>query len=44
MLQDKAESAFSILIAGFVMVLVLTNIIGVKLFLAFSEVLPNRLR
>ena len=44
MLQDKAESAFSILIAGFVMVFVLTNIIGVKLFLTFSEVLRNRLR
>ena len=43
MLQDKAESAFSILMAGFVMVLVLTNIIGVKLFLAFPEVLPNGL-
>ena len=43
MLQDKAESAFSILMAGFVMVLVLTNIIGVKLFLAFPELLPNGL-
>ena len=29
--------------AGFVIVLVLTNIIGVKLFLAFPEVLPNGL-
>ena len=43
MLQDKAEPAFSILMAGFVMVLVLTNIIGVKLFLAFPELLPNGL-
>jgi uncharacterized integral membrane protein (TIGR00697 family) len=43
MLQDKAESAFSVLMAGFVMVLVLTNIIGVKLFLAFPELLPNGL-
>jgi len=43
MLQDKAASAFSILMAGFVMVLVLTNIIGVKLFLAFPELLPNGL-
>lgn len=43
MLQDKAESAFSVLMAGFVMVLVLTNIIGVKLFLAFPEALPNGL-
>ena len=43
MLQDKAESAFSILMAGFVMALVLTNIIGVKLFLAFPELLPNGL-
>ena len=43
MLQDKAESAFSILMAGFVIVLVLTKIIGVKLFRAFPEVLPNGL-
>ena len=43
MLQDKAESAFSVLMAGVVMVLVLTNIIGVKLFLAFPELLPNGL-
>jgi uncharacterized integral membrane protein (TIGR00697 family) len=42
-LQNRAESAFSILMVGFVMVLVLTNIIGVKLFLAFPELLPNGL-
>ncbi|MEL0114262.1 MAG: queuosine precursor transporter [Rickettsiales bacterium] len=43
MIQDKAETAFSVLMAGFVVVLVLTNIIGVKLFLAFPELLPNGL-
>jgi uncharacterized integral membrane protein (TIGR00697 family) len=42
-IQDKAETAFSVLMAGFVVVLVLTNIIGVKLFLAFPELLPNGL-
>lgn len=41
MIQDRAETAFSIMMAGFVVVLVLTNIIGVKLFLAFPESLPN---
>ncbi len=39
----RAESAFAILMAGFVVVLVLTNIIGVKLFLAFPETLPQGL-
>ena len=34
-MQDRAETAFSVLMAGFVVVLVLSNIIGVKLFLAF---------
>ena len=43
MLQDKTETAFSVLMAGFVMVLVLTNIIGVKLFLAFSRVIAQRI-
>ena len=41
MVQDRAESAFSVMMAGFVVVLVLTNIIGVKLFLAFPDALPN---
>ena len=39
----RAESAFAVLMAGFVVVLVLTNIIGVKLFLAFPETLPTGL-
>jgi uncharacterized integral membrane protein (TIGR00697 family) len=42
-LQPKAERAYAVLMAGFVVVLVLTNIIGVKLFLAFPETLPNGL-
>lgn len=37
----RAESAFAVLMAGFIVVLVLTNIIGVKLFLAFPETLPK---
>ena len=41
MVQDRAETAFSVLMAGFVVVLVLSNIIGVKLFLAFPEILPQ---
>ena len=40
-MQDRAETAFSVLMAGFVVVLVLSNIIGVKLFLAFPEILPQ---
>ncbi len=40
MIQERAETAFSVLMAGFVVFLVLTNIIGVKLFLAFPETLP----
>jgi len=39
--QDKAEKAFVVLMAAFVVVLVLTNVIGVKLFLAFPTLLPN---
>ncbi|HAE11575.1 MAG TPA: hypothetical protein DCG39_08025 [Opitutae bacterium] len=39
--QDKAEKAFAVLMAAFVVVLVLTNVIGVKLFLAFPTLLPN---
>lgn len=42
-MQNRAETAFSILMTGFVVVLVLTNIIGVKLFLAFPNLLPNGL-
>lgn len=37
----RAERAFAVLMAGFVVMLVLTNIIGVKLFLAFPDVLPD---
>jgi len=40
---DKSERAFSVLMAGFVVAIVLTNIIGVKLFLAFPEPLPQGL-
>ncbi len=39
--QPKAERAYAVLMTGFVVVLVLTNIIGVKLFLAFPESLPG---
>jgi uncharacterized integral membrane protein (TIGR00697 family) len=39
----RAEAAFAVLMAGFVVALVLTNIIGVKLFLAFPESLPKGL-
>ncbi len=40
---EHASRVFSVLMAGFVVVLVLTNIIGVKLFLAFPETLPRGL-
>ena len=40
MIKDRAEAAFSIMMAVFVVVLLLSNIIGVKLFLAFPELLP----
>ena len=39
----RRESAFAVMMAGFVVVLVLTNIIGVKLFLAFPESMPHGL-
>ena len=39
--QGKEEKAFAVLMSAFVVVLVLTNVIGVKLFLAFPELLPN---
>ena len=38
---DKTEKAFAVFMSAFVVVLVLTNVIGVKLFLAFHTVLPN---
>ncbi len=40
---SRSERAFAVLMAGFVVVLVLTNIIGVKLFLAFPESMPKGL-
>lgn len=40
-MAERGEIAYSIMMAGFVVVLVLTNIIGVKLFLAFPETLPH---
>lgn len=42
-MQEPAERLYSMLMATFVVVLVLTNIIGAKLFLAFSESLPGGL-
>ena len=39
--QGREEKAFAVLMAAFVVVLVLTNVIGVKLFLAFPNLLPN---
>lgn len=39
----RREGAFAVMMAGFVVVLVLTNIIGVKLFLAFPESMPHGL-
>ena len=39
--QDRSAAVFSVLMASFIVVLVLTNIIGVKLFLAFPDSLPN---
>ncbi len=40
-MSDRSATVFSILMAAFVVVLVLTNIIGVKLFLAFPETMPD---
>jgi len=40
---DRSANVFSVLMAAFTVVLVLTNIIGVKLFLAFPETLPKGL-
>ncbi len=42
-MSDRSAAVFSVLMAAFVVVLVLTNIIGVKLFLAFPESMPNGL-
>ncbi len=39
--HERREACFSVMMAAFVVVLVLTNIIGVKLFLAFPEVMPE---
>ncbi|MEC8137907.1 MAG: hypothetical protein VX107_17310 [Pseudomonadota bacterium] len=41
MIEQKARTPFSILMAEFLVILVLTNMIGVNLFLAFPEWLPN---
>ncbi len=41
--SPRTERVFAVMMAGFVVVLVLTNIIGVKLFLAFPETLPRGL-
>lgn len=40
-ITERAAHVFSVLMAAFVVVLVMTNVIGVKLFLAFPESLPN---
>ncbi|MEX2449326.1 MAG: queuosine precursor transporter [Rhodospirillales bacterium] len=40
-MSERTGHVFAVLMAAFVVVLVLTNIIGVKLFLAFPESLPN---
>ncbi len=42
-MAENSSRVFSVLMAGFVVVLVLTNIIGVKLFLAFPETFPRGL-
>ncbi|MEQ8195679.1 MAG: queuosine precursor transporter [Rhodospirillales bacterium] len=39
--SDRTGHVFAVMTAAFVVVLVLTNIIGVKLFLAFPESLPH---
>jgi uncharacterized integral membrane protein (TIGR00697 family) len=40
-LHECSERLFSVMMAAFAVVLVLTNIIGVKLFLAFPDILPG---
>ncbi len=42
-MNDRAERTFAVMMAGFVVVLAMTNIIGVKLFLAFPETFPEGL-
>lgn len=42
-MASRSECAFAVMMAGFVVALVLTNIIGVKLFLAFPESMPHGL-
>jgi uncharacterized integral membrane protein (TIGR00697 family) len=42
-MNQQSERAYAVLMAAFVVVLVLTNIIGVKLFLAFPETMPKGL-
>ncbi len=39
--MERQEAVFSVLMAAFVVVLVMTNVMGVKLFLAFPESLPQ---
>jgi uncharacterized integral membrane protein (TIGR00697 family) len=43
LLEQAGEKLFSVMMAAFVVILVLTNIIGVKLFLAFPETFPDGL-
>ena len=40
-MATKSEDVYSIMMAAFIVVLVLTNIIGIKLFLAFPQSLPE---
>ena len=40
-MSHRSAVAYSVILASFVVVLVLTNIMGVKLFLAFPDHLPN---
>lgn len=42
-MQEPAERLYSVMTAAFVVILVLTNIIGVKLFLAFPDLFPGGL-
>jgi len=39
-MSSRPDDVYSVLMAAFVVVLVLTNIIGIKLFLAFPETMP----
>ncbi len=42
-IQSRSEKLYCVLISAFVVLLVITNIIGVKLFLAFPTAMPNGL-